>query len=266
MESTQLKSMDLSFLDYTQRQLSEISPEGLHRGLSQLEVSGHFHFSNQTWTSNSYEGFAIISMVTDNPGNQSLMDQIIQIRNQIESAFIKEGSFYSLPVSSYHQTLANTLSAEKFQTRIGIPGKEKDYTEIIRNSFHKIRSYHENEPIRMSMVGLSLFKNAIGLLGIFKKEEDYKRILNFREKFYGFQPLQEYGVQMTRPFIGHITLGYFEKQLLEVEKENLNQVLLKINQELFKSPPFFFISQTSLRRYHSLSEFYREDFFPVHQF
>jgi len=266
METTEPGTLDLSFQDYTQRQLHEISLEGIQASVPKIMPSGHFTYKNSYWDPEPYEGFAILSMIQDNPGNHVLDEKLREIQIEIASVFQNPGSYYSLPPASYHQTIANTLSAERFQKHIQIPGLEKEYPEIIENSFRKIRSYHENEPIRMSMVGLSIFKTAIGILGIFKKEEDYLRILRFRQKFYSHHPLQELGVRMTRPFIGHITLGYFEKSLLDSEAESLSRKVQELNEEIFTAPPVFFISQAGLRKYQNLSQFDRKDDFPYHHF
>lgn len=266
METTEPKTLDLSFQDYTQRQLHEISLEGIQASVNQISPSGHFSFRNSNWVPEPYEGFAILSMTQDNPGNVHLNERLKELQIEIESIFNHPGTFYSLPTVSYHQTIANTLSAERFQKHIKVPGLEKDYPEIIGNAFRKIHSFNENEPIRMSMVGLSIFRTAIGILGIFKKEDDYFRILRFRQKFYSNHPLQELGIRMTRPFIGHITLGYFEKVPDPGEAQLLSNKIQELNHELFKVPPVFFISQAGLRKYLNLSQFDRKDEFPYHSF
>jgi len=266
MESTELGTLDLSFDQYTQRQLIEISPEILEKSIQEVRPSGHFQYLDTYWEPQLYEGFAIISMLEDNPGNHVLDEKLREIQKEIGKTIQDTGSYYSLPPSSFHQTIANTLSAERFYKHVKVPGLEQEYPEIIQNSFRKIRSYHENEPIRMSMVGLSIFKTALGILGIFKKEDDYLRILNFRQKLYSYHPLQELGVRMTRPFIGHITLGYFEKALNETNSKNLLKLVEEINADLFNAPPVFFITQTGLRKYQTLAQFDRKDHFPYHKF
>jgi hypothetical protein len=73
---------------------------------------------------------------------------------------------------------------------------------------------------------------------------------------------------MTRPFIGHITLGYIEQKLNKNQKGHLATIINEINEGVRSNikKNYFLISNTGLRRYDHLAEFCNADNYPVYQF
>jgi hypothetical protein len=104
------------------------------------------------------------------------------------------------------------------------------------------------------------------VLGIFEKETDYQRILRFRSGFYSDPVLAALDVRMTRPFIGHITLAYIERDLTGQQRQQLAEAVHALNRQLKAVEPIFSIFSTGLRRYEHLSSFLRKDNFPRYHF
>ena len=73
-------------------------------------------------------------------------------------------------------------------------------------------------------------------------------------------------VKMTRPFIGHVTLAYIEKELSAQDKMKLAAVVNDINVNLSRKTRFFVMSNAELRRYHHLAEFKKERYYPTFYF
>jgi hypothetical protein len=167
-----------------------------------------------------------------------------------------------LSVESFHQTVANTVSADRFEKNIAAAGLEDQYPQIIEQAFNAIHLPDFSEPVKMKMVGLSIFGTAIGLLGIFENKTDYERIANFRKDFYLNDRLAQLDVKMTRPFIGHITLTYIEHPLSEEEKQQLSNTILALNGQLTKEENYFYLSNTTLRQYNNLGTFYTQNNYP----
>ncbi|GAB3221111.1 hypothetical protein [Spirosoma arcticum] len=257
---------ELDFATYQERQVRETTPEQLAYRARQLRQSGKFAYEDGNWHGLSYEGYAVVSMVDTNPSNADLSDRLQNMQHQLVSCFDLPETCFLLPPDSFHQTVANTLSDDRFRENVVANGLEEQYPSLIQTAFDQISTTTEPEPIRMRLVGLSLFSGAIGILGIFDQQADYERILHFREQFYADENLARLTVRRTRPFIGHITLAYLEADLTDDEKHRLVSTCVAVNQSLAEQPLFFTISTTELRKYPHLADFQTKPGYPVYSF
>jgi len=256
------QSSDFSFEEYNQRQLSEISPERVAGKALQAKVAGKFNWNGTDWIPNDYKGYAIITQLNDLTSNLPLIERLTVLQKSMAEKLQPNHAFYHLSVESFHQTVANTLSADRFEKNIAAAGLENQYPQIIEQAFNAIHLPDFSEPAKMKMVGLSIFGTAIGLLGIFENKTDYERITNFRKDFYLNDRLSQLDVKMTRPFIGHITLTYIEHPLSEEEKQHLANTILALNEQLTKEENYFYLSNTTLRQYNNLGTFYTQNNYP----
>ena len=256
------QSVDFSFEDYIQRQLSEISPERVVEKALQAKAAGKFIWNDADWIPNDYKGYAIITQLDDLSINLPLIERLKALQASLAEKLQPNHAFYQLSVESFHQTVANTLSADRFEKNIAVAGLEDQYPQIIEQAFNAIHLPDYSEPVKMKMVGLSIFGTAIGLLGIFENKTDYERITNFRKDFYLNDSLAQLDVKMTRPFIGHITLTYIEHPLSEEEKHQLANTILALNEQLTKEENYFYLSNTTLRQYDNLGTFYTQNNYP----
>jgi len=255
---------DLSFDTYNKRQFYETSIERNRERALNAKPAGNFYYNDNSWSPLEYEGFAVVSMLSENVENEALTARLKEIQKELQYNLSPTYAFYQLPPESFHQTIANTLSADRFKKNILDSGLEKPFPEIVGNAFDRVSGTEDTNPIFMKMIGLSIFGTAIGMLGIFENENDYNRIINFRTEFYGDQELAKLDIKMTRPFIGHITLTYIEHNLNKNQKDHLAVVINELNETLSDEENYFTISNTGLRRYHHLAEFIKQDNYPAH--
>ena len=255
---------DLSFLEYNRRQLYEISPERNLQRAMKAQPAGNFYCNGKTWEPLKYEGFAIVSMLNDNEGNEPLAKRLFEIQQGLRENLEPKYAFYQLPPESFHQTVANTLSNERFRKNILDAGIEEVYPNIVSDAFDNIPTEDDGLEVKMKMVGLSIFGTAIGMLGIFEKEEIYDRVTRFRSEVYSDEQLSELDVKMTRPFIGHITLSYIEHNLNKNQRLHLANVISEINEKIEHEELYFNLTKTGLRRYNHLAEFIKKDNYPVY--
>jgi hypothetical protein len=253
---------DLPFVDYNSRQITEVSPERNKERALKTRPAGNFVCQGQGWRPNEYEGFAVVSMLSENEGNEPLLERLIAIQEELKYNLQPRYGFYQLPSSSFHQTVANTLSADRFKQHILYPGLEDAYPGIVEDAFKQIPATGDGGALKMKMIGLSVFGTAIGMLGVFENENDYNRVTRFRAGFYGNTDLAALDIRMTRPFIGHITLSYVEHSLNKNQRDQLAVVLNELNESISAEALYFNIVQTELRRYHHLAEFIKQDNYP----
>jgi len=253
---------DLPFTDYNKRQLYEVSAERNRERALNTKPAGNFIYKNSKWLPQEYEGFAIVSMLSENEGNEALLGRLLSMQEELKYNLQPCYGFYQLPSESFHQTVANTLSADRFKQQIVYAGLEEAYPGIVEQAFEQIPQEEASAPLQMRMIGLSIFGAAIGMLGIFEDEEYYDRITRFRAGFYGNSGLAALDVRMTRPFIGHVTLTYIEHSLNKNQKDQLATVVTEINESLSGEKLYFNIGRSGLRRYHHLAEFLKQDNYP----
>jgi hypothetical protein len=255
--------MDLSYKDYTERQRREVEADRLHERAFALRPSGNYKRNGVGWVPQTYPGFAVISTVDENEGNNGLSDMLKAVQADLLEQCPWEESIYLLPSDSFHQTVANNLSEERFLQRIQRPGLEPVYPDVVARAFSRLPS----QPYRvlpMQLIGVGIFGTALGALGLFDDEQTYNRILDFRTGFYADPSLHALDVRMTRPFIGHITLAYIESDLDAKQRPALAEAVHAANRQFGQTTPAFNLSLTGLRRYHHLSAFHREENYPRH--
>ena len=279
---TQLKTpvTDLSFAEYTDRQFRELEPDRLMERAMALRPSGNYKYVGASalpeennagrrpgWLPQSYPGFAVVSMVEENPGNSPLPQLVRALQLQLMERCPWEESIYLLPASSFHQTVANMLSEERFLQGIVRAGLEPEFPRMVAKAFTGIPvGCTHGRTLPMRLIGIGIFGTALGLLGVFEDETAYRRIVDFRAGFYSNSALSALDVRMTRPFIGHITLAYIERELSPRQREQLAVAVSAINDSLEAAAPSFNLSVTGLRRYHHLSSFFRNEDFPRYHF
>ena len=128
---------DLSFTEYTDRQFRELEPDRLMERAMALRRSGNYKYAG-AWVPQMYPGFAVVSMVDENPGNGNLSERLQVIQQQLIEQCRWEESLYLLPAGSFHQTVANMLSEERFLQRIVRPGLEPAYPSLVARAFARI--------------------------------------------------------------------------------------------------------------------------------
>jgi hypothetical protein len=264
--TTTTLTTDLSFDEYTRRQYRELTPDKLLERAMAVRPSGNYRYDGNGWAPLPYPGFAVVSMVKENPGNESVVTVLRAIAAGLTERCPWERSIYLLPADSYHQTVANTLSEKRFLDRVVGPGLEGEYPGMVEKAFSRIEPTAEATPLAMKMIGLSIFGTALGVLGVFENVADYQRILHFRSGFYSDRGLAALDVRMTRPFIGHITLAYIEADLTGEQRQQLAASVHALNGQLKEVEPVFHISSTGLRRYEDLSAFRWKEGFPRYHF
>ena len=260
-------TQELTFEEYNHRQKFETTEKGLLARATRLRPSSKFKFVGDNWQKIPYKGYAIVSMLDANFGNEAVSRQLVEMqRFLLEKVDAASEHFFPLPAASFHQTVANTLSSDRFKAHIEEKGLGSQYPQIIADAFAQIPASTAEEPIIMTLYGLGIFGSAMGILGTFEKLKDFHRLLAFRDHIYHNPTLNQLDIKRTRPFIGHLTMLYIDGVLNEKQKQQLVQACLKLNEDIQKLQPTFIIRQTQLRYYQELSYFQTQPHFPTFDF
>lgn len=252
---------ELTYGAYEERQRNEVTRDVVLERVQALTPGRKFQRTNGIWEPVSYHGVSVVSMMTDSLDNDGAVRRVGDIQSELMARVSMPSALCPLPVASFHQTIANTFSADRYEKHISAQGLEGSYPDLLKTSFTSLPLEKSNRPIRMDLIGLSLFRTAIGLLGVFRDPGDFSQIIGFRDAFYGDPQLRRIGLERTRPFIGHVTLFYVERQLSVEERDILADVVCELNASLEDQPIPFYIHSTEPRWYDHLADFEpREDY------
>jgi hypothetical protein len=262
---TTTTAIDLSLEEYTARQYRELDADRLLERAMQVRPSGNYRHEAGRWIPKPYPGFAVLSMVDEYGGNEGLPGVLAAVQNELAERCPWDGAICLLPPDSFHQTVANMLSEQRFTQRIAAAGLEGAYPAMVRRAFEQVEMKRKGA-VEMQLVGLSIFGTALGVLGVFEQRDHYERILRFRAGLYADPGLTALDVRMTRPFIGHITLAYIEQDLSAKQRRQLAETAAILTGQIREVRPVFHFSGTGLRRYEHLSAFNRADGYPRYEF
>lgn len=259
--------MELSFVAYQARQHHEVSLEGLTDRAARVAPGGKFRFVDGTWEPQPYVGHAVVAMVDGLAANAPLGDRLRWMQHELIHGFPERDALCLLPSASFHQTLANTLSDEKHRRLVVDRGIAETYPRQVADVFAELPPSPSilTSPVSMRMVGLGIFSTAIGALGVFDHEHDFRRVLHFRDHFYGHARIAELGIRRTRPFIGHATIAYIERPLTSAERDRLVDVVAGLNRVIATRDIRFHLPHAELRAYDHLAEFKALPELPVYR-
>ncbi len=260
---------DYLFEEYTQRQSLALQPDHIHRQAMKITCSDKFiyHAKTRQFKEIPYPGFAVLSTVQDNENNQELIDMLRFIASTLNTKLNhKEPAFFMLPEASYHQTVANTLSGERFQENIVNKEREAQFPLLIEDSFKQISITKRTRPLTMQMNGISIFGSCIALLGTFEEKVDFDDLMLFRKQFYACKSIQNVSIRWTRPFVGHITLGYLGRSLSKDEIIHLVSTVIQLNLQVAQENIQFHLNKTALKSYPHLSHFVSRAHYPSYSF
>jgi len=257
---------DFGYTEYQSRQRFAIEVDNIDKQSNLLRNSEQFIFDGEKWDRKPYNGFAIVSMVRNNPSNMELMEVLRAVSDILDQQLNQNESYYMLPEESYHQTIANTLSEQRYFENIVDKGRFLEFPGLVRDAFRKIQLDERSVPMKMNMIGLNVFGTCIALLGEFKLEDDFNGVINFRDQFYNDPELSCLDVKWTRPFVGHITLAYLGREISANERLLLANTINEINSAFDFSNAVFHIAKTELRSYSDLSCFNSRPGYPEYHF
>lgn len=263
--NTHAGSLELSFDAYQQRQWHEVSTQGLVSRVQKLAPAGKFRREGNTWVPTPYQGHAVLAVLNSTQDNNEAVSILSDTQEALLAGFTSEGMFFPLPVASFHQTIANTLSDENYHRLVVQAGLADTYPARVAKVLSDIKSGSGEVPV-MRMVGISIFGTALGVLGVFHEKSAFDRVLALRDGFYTHPDIAALGIRRTRPFIGHITLGYIESILDEAERVRLVEVVSKLNHKLAEQNVLFSMPVAELRAYDHLAEFRPLPHLPNHRF
>jgi hypothetical protein len=258
--------MELTWNEYRRHVHNVVTPESIAARAADIRSGGKFAYAEGGWSPISYPGTAIVSMMNEDSDDDGLVGALRPIRDALGGATEAPDAIYCLSEASYHQTLANTFSDERYRNYVVEPGHAETFPQRIAHAFDAMPATVKGSPVELRLIGISIFQTCIALVADVPNASDYERILAFRDGVYGFESLKEIGLERTRPFLGHVTLAYFGRGFTDEESRALVETVNALNESIALQPITFAITSTALRWYDDLSAFQTRPGFPSFSF
>ncbi len=200
-----------------------------------------------------------------NQGFYSHLEQYQQrVLQQLESDLV-----IPVPANSFHFTLADLIWASSYRDAVeNNPDFESQLQTQVARSFEKSQSLIQSEkPIYWQILGVFLRTRAIGVCLVPKDEDSYNRIVELRRMLYQNPDLIALGIEQQYNFTAHITLGYFGEAAATVDRDQLGQQLIQLNEWWLEAgAQELWVQRADLRKFDDMTRYYREPDWPTVQF
>jgi len=255
MPSVKEPVRELGYDEYQSRQFEEISLMQIEKRTELLNIGNRASWNGRSWKPTPYPGFAMQAMLSERFDKTAISMELQDMQKKLVESVQQPGTLYPLPAASFHQTVANTFSANRLEENLASKGLVESFPKIIEECLESWSPNENQAPPLMRLIGISIFRTAVGILGTFDRARDFQRVLDFRDFFYSHPKLNELGLRRTRPFIGHLTLAYVESELSYEQKQGLVDCISALNERIRKNPIFFEMPCARLHSYSNLSAF-----------
>lgn len=216
----------------------------------------------------AFPGYTVISPPwQDDDQNAGFYSRLADYQQQVLERLEPE-LVVPVPAKSFHFTLADLIWASAYRDAIEDSQFEQQLHERVAESFQKSQSVIQAEkPVYWQIIGLFLRTRAIGVCLVPKDEDSYNRVIELRRMIYQNSNLISLGIEQQYNFTAHITLGYFGAEAATVERDQLAQQLIQLNEQWLEvEAQDIWVHRAELRKFNDMTRYYRESDWPTAQF
>lgn len=249
--------MDGHYQDYINRVVQMTLPSNYKQQVQNIQSSPKFVDGKAV----DFPGYSIITPPWQEESvNQEFYQYLQEIQQEIKTQ-LPSHFFACLPPKSFHLTLADLIWEKDYINAVK-ENPDFDYLLIseIEKIFQEYLRSHPNLPVlELELLGLSIFPRAIAVC-LAPTEQSYDPIVKLRTLIYQNEQIIKLGIEQQYDFVGHITLGYFDKIDDNCAPDKIELIITEINDKLVaKNVPMFQLNQWELRKFTDMTNFIRED-------
>jgi hypothetical protein len=257
--------LDDNYQVYINRVARMMLPEAYRSQVQHIQPSPKFRREQTTgeYQATPFPGYSVITPPwQEERDNLSLYESLLKLQQQLVQ-HLPASLFIPVPAKSFHMTLADLIWDGAFRHANENPDFQAQLRNCIAKSFEHCQQ--GPRPVVWQLVGLIIMPRALGVGLLPKNEESYERILQLRRAIYQNPSLIALGIDQQYHLTAHITLGYFGDEASETDRNSLEEVIERLNQEWLSTPDsrLFSIHQAELRKFDDMTCYLREPDWPV---
>lgn len=249
--------MDGNYQDYINRVVQMTLPSNYKQQVKNIQSSPKFVDGKPI----DFPGYSVITPPWEEENiNQEFYQYLQEVQQQITTQ-LPSNFFAPLPPKSFHLTLADLIWETDY---IDAVKENPDFDHLLISEIDKIfREYQQlnsNLPtLELEVLGISIFPRAIAVC-LAPTENSYDPIVKLRTLIYQNEQIIKLGIEQQYDFVGHITLGYFDKIEDNGDRDQIELKITEINDQLVaKNLPVFKLNQWELRKFTDMTNFIREE-------
>ncbi len=261
--------MDDTYQAYINRVARMTLPDAFQTQVQYIQPSPKYYRSETgEIRPSAFPGYTIISPPwVDDDKNAGFYEHLEAYQQQVLQQ-LEPGLVIAVPAKSFHFTLADLIWAGAYRHAVENPDFESQLYAQVAESFRQSQPLMQAEkPIYWQVLGLFLRTRAIGVCLVPKDEDSYNRIIELRRMIYQNSQLIGLGIEQQYNFTAHITLGYFGEVAATVDREQLTQQLIQLNEWWLESgSQDLWVHRADLRKFDDMTCYYREPNWPTIEF
>ncbi len=261
--------MDENYQTFLNRVMRLTLPDTYKSQVQHIQESPKFRLSpDGTWLPTAFPGYTVITPPgSEDSKNLKLYASLKQYQARIAETLGSE-MVAPLPPESFHVTIADLIWNGAYLHASESPGFDAQLRDRVASSFRQCQSMITGQAIRFQVVGLMVMARAIAVCLATTDDSGYERILKLRRSLYQNSDLIEIGIEQQYYFTPHITLGYFGKVPLDLDRDRLSQTFDELHQAWLEDYPDneFLIHQVEFRKFNNMAEYVRNPDWAKFQF
>jgi hypothetical protein len=255
--------MDGNYQTYINRVVQMTLPSNYEQQLHNIQPSPKFKQGQPV----EFPGFSVITPPwAEENVNDHLYKYLEKVTMQLEQELGKN-LFIALPSSTFHLTIVDLIWEKSYLNAL----KEKsNFDQLLIKEITKIfKQYQETiqelNSLELEVLGLSIFPRAISVC-LAPTETSYKIIIKLRQLIYQAEQIIKLGIEQQYDFVAHVTLGYFGEIGANLDFNQVQSTLTKINEQwLDEAPPLFQLKTIELRKFNDMITYNRQEDWPTIQ-
>lgn len=263
------RSHDGSFKEYLHRVAHTLNPDSIQASLDHLSVSDKYHQNQPLF----FPGVTLVSPLGSEDQSAALLyTRLEQDLDSLKTEFSRE--IVPIQASTFHITGADLIAGTAYQEALKIHQYDAEgyfreiqsaliqESQVIPDASLNTLASTTSLNYRWDLAGFTLFGSAVVCLLQPKLEEAYLHLIGLRSRIYNHPYLHSLGIRPPRPFMAHITLGYYQSELFHPSTlTRLAQWCIERNQALatsihsYEAEASCVLNQMQLRSFEDMTDY-----------
>ncbi len=248
--------MDGNYQAYINRVVQMTLPTNYDQQLHHIQASPKFNQGKPV----EFPGFSVITPPwAEETVNDKMYQSLEKVETQLEEELGKN-LFIALPPQSFHLTIADLIWEKTYLNAIN---ENSNFDDLLEKEISKVFQQYQEiiknlDGLQLEVLGLSIFPRAIAVC-LAPTEASYEPIIKLRQLIYQDERIIKLGIEQQYDFVAHITLGYFGEIEANLDLNQVQSTLTKINDQwLDEAPPLFDLKTIELRKFSDMITYTRQ--------